>query len=143
MRICGRCRKEVTQEATSCPHCGARFKPKTMTPPPPPPTYQQQPSMYQQHRQQPPMYQQGYPQAVSSEKSFVALLLLCIFLGGFGAHRFYAGKIGSAVAILLMSTLGVCLVIPVIAAGIWAFVDLILIICGKFTDENGMPIKSN
>ena len=30
-----------------------------------------------------------------SEKSFVAVLLLAVFLGFWGAHRFYAGKIAT------------------------------------------------
>ena len=41
-----------------------------------------------------------------SEKSWVATLLLCFFLGWCGAHRFYTGHIGIAVAQLL--TLGGC-----------------------------------
>jgi len=143
MRICGRCRKEVSQEATSCPHCGAMFKPKAVTPPQPPiyqqPTYQ--PPAYQY--QQPPMQSQGYQYPVASEKSFVALLLLCMFLGGVGAHRFYAGKQGSAVAMLLLTIFSPCLLfIPVIVTGIWSIVDFIVILCGNFTDADGLPIKT-
>ena len=32
-----------------------------------------------------------------SDKTFTAALLLCLFLGGLGAHRFYVGKTGTGV----------------------------------------------
>jgi len=67
-----------------------------------------------------------------SEKGFVPTLLLCFFLGMFGAHRFYAGKIGTGVLQLL--TLG--------GLGIWAMVDFIMIACGKFKDKNGVLISN-
>tara|TARA_B100001778_G_scaffold317733_1_gene305677 strand:- start:432 stop:653 length:222 start_codon:yes stop_codon:yes gene_type:complete len=71
-------------------------------------------------------------EAVKSEKGFVPTLLLCILLGGLGAHRFYAGKIGTGVLMLL--TLG--------GFGIWSFIDLILIAIGSFKDKDGLPIKN-
>ena len=64
------------------------------------------------------------------QKDWLTALLLCIFLGTLGAHRFYVGKTGSAVAQLL--TLGGCLV--------WTIIDLINIITDKFTDVNGRPL---
>lgn len=68
-----------------------------------------------------------------SDKNFVVALLLCIFLGGLGIHRFYAGKIGTG--ILMLITLG--------GFGIWTIIDLILIIIGKFTDSEGNVIKAS
>ena len=65
-------------------------------------------------------------------KSFVTTLLLCIFLGGIGVHRFYVGKIGTG--ILYSLTLGLF--------GIGALVDLIMIIVGKFTTKDGQVIKN-
>ena len=36
-----------------------------------------------------------------SEKGFVPALILCILLGGFGAHRFYVGKPLTAILMIL------------------------------------------
>ena len=69
---------------------------------------------------------------VRSEKAFVATLLLCVLLGGFGIHRFYVGKTGTGILMLL--TLG--------GLGIWSFIDLILIATGSFKDSQGLPIKA-
>ena len=66
-----------------------------------------------------------------SEKKRIIAFLLCFFLGCFGAHRFYAGKIGTGVAQLL--TFG--------GLGLWAVIDFILIIIGKFTDKDGNVLE--
>lgn len=66
-----------------------------------------------------------------SSKSRTVAALLCFFLGGLGIHRFYAGKTGTGIVWLL--TL-VCL-------GIGSLIDLIMIICGKFTDKDGKLIE--
>ena len=70
---------------------------------------------------------------MKSEKSWITTLLLCLFLGGLGAHKFYAGKIGTG--ILQLITVGGC--------GIWTLIDLIMIITGSFTDKDGNPIKND
>ena len=67
---------------------------------------------------------------MKSEKNWLTTLLLCIFLGNFGVHRFYAGKIGTGILMLL--TCGGC--------GIWTIVDLIMLIMGNFTDKDGNAI---
>lgn len=65
--------------------------------------------------------------AGASEKSRLVAFLFCFFLGGFGAHRFYVGKTGTALAMLF--TLG--------GLGVWTFIDWIMILAGKFTDKDG------
>lgn len=68
-----------------------------------------------------------------SEKGFIPAILLCLFLGALGVHRFYVGKIGTG--ILMLVTLG--------GLGIWALIDLIMIIVGSFKDKQGLPIKAS
>ena len=67
-----------------------------------------------------------------SEKGFVPTLLLALFLGGLGIHRFFVGKIGTGILQLL--TLG--------GLGIWALIDVIMIAVGAFKDKAGLPIKA-
>lgn len=64
------------------------------------------------------------------EKDWMICLLLEIFLGGLGIHRFYVGKIGTGILYLLTGGL----------LGIGWLIDLIKIIIGKFTDKLGRPI---
>ena len=92
---CSNCGAEISENAVACPKCGE-------------PTKNAQPAT-----------------GPVSPKSKVAAILLCLFLGALGVHRFYVGKIGTG--ILQLITLG--------GLGIWALIDLVLIICGKFTDK--------
>jgi len=62
----------------------------------------------------------------------LAALLLCIFFGGLGIHRFYLGYIWQGIVQLL--TGGGC--------GIWALIDLIRIITGDLQPKNGSYSKT-
>ena len=64
------------------------------------------------------------------DSQWVVTLLLAFLLGVIGAHRFYVGKTGTGIFMLL--TFG--------GLGIWLLIDLILIITGQFTNKAGEKI---
>jgi TM2 domain-containing membrane protein YozV len=99
-----------------------------------------------------------------SPKSRTIATILCVAVGEFGAHRFYLGRMKSAVTMLLMSIIGSMVFIAGIAAvivtnnndigyliplgslfftvpGIWSLADFIRILMGKMRDKNGKPVK--
>lgn len=72
--------------------------------------------------------QQGAP--ISSKSKWVAFIL-CFFFGFLGIHRFYVGKIGTGILYILTGGL----------FGIGELYDLIMILLGKFKDQNEMYLK--
>ena len=67
-----------------------------------------------------------------SPKSRLVSLLLCLFLGWLGVHRFYVGKIGTG--IIWLFTLGFF--------GFGALIDFVIILIGSFRDKNGCWVKN-
>lgn len=65
-----------------------------------------------------------------SEKSRLAVSLFAFFLGVFGVHRFYLGKIGTGIAMIF--TLG--------GFGIWMLIDFIMAVSGQMRDKDGRLI---
>jgi hypothetical protein len=100
--FCQNCGKEISDQAAFCPNCGHPARPKVTSP---------------GFRADKPV----------SPHSRLAALLLCLFIGALGVHRFYVGKVGTGVAMIF--TLG--------GLGIWVLIDLIMIIVGGFTDSEG------
>ena len=66
----------------------------------------------------------------TSTTDWLTLFILTFFVGVLGVHRFYVGKIGTGVLMLL--TLG--------GLGVWFLVDLILVVTGQFTNKEGQKI---
>ena len=94
----------------------------------------QQSHQWQLERQAPPQYTQYAGQVpvmvMEPQKSWLATVLLCQFLGTLGVHRFYTGRIVSGVFQLL--TFG--------GFGIWTLIDLIMIVSGDFKDQYNRPL---
>lgn len=70
----------------------------------------------------------GVPQ---EGREWLVALLLCIFTGGWGVHRFYTGHI--LIGMLQLLTCGMC--------GLWTLIDVILIATGVYTDVDGKPLR--
>lgn len=70
-------------------------------------------------------------QNITLSKNWLVTLLLCIFLGEFGIHRFYTGHI--TIGVIQLLTAGGC--------GIWWLIDFILIVCGAFKTSDGSPLE--
>lgn len=68
---------------------------------------------------------------IKSSRSAIVTLLLCIFLGSLGIHRFYVGKVGTGILMLL--TAG--------GFGIWVIVDIVLIASEQFKDKEGNTLE--
>lgn len=75
----------------------------------------------------------GYNTPQTSHKSKVLSLLLCMFLGVLGIHRFYLGKIGTG--ILYFLTCGLF--------GFGVIIDFIRLCTGSLSDKSGLPLKQD
>ena len=100
-KYCTTCGASIDAQAEICPKCGVR--------------------------------QPGFPAAPSpeSDRRILPALLLCLLLGVLGVHRFYVGKVGTG--ILMILTFG--------GFGIWVVVDLIAIVTGNFRDAQARRLN--
>lgn len=108
-RLCHACGTTIDAEAEICPYCGVRqgglaLNARTAN------TALEGPS----HRKVTP----------------ATLMALLGFVGFAGMHRFYAGKKGTGLLMLL--TVG--------GLGVWTIVDLLMLLFGSFRDKEGRPL---
>ena len=102
-RYCQNCGEAIDKNLNVCPKCGA-----------------QQNEVFTESISQKTTNSEGVRWLIS--------LLLCWFLGAIGAHRFFVGKIGTG--ILMIITCG--------GLGIWWLIDFIMILVGEFSDNQGI-----
>lgn len=109
-KFCHNCGAEIDDKAEICVKCGVR-----------------QPAL------------QSIPTQVNDAlaKEKWTAFLFAFLLGPLGAHRFYVGRTGSAVAMLLLTMT----LIGMPISSIWAIVDWIKILTGSFTDKDGNKLK--
>ena len=106
--FCSNCGAEVSDKAVVCVKCGVLVKPVVATP----------------------------NSTMSNE--WLTAVLLCIFLGCFGVHRFYTKDTGIAVVQLVLGLISCCLI-----SEIWALIDLILLLTGKYKTGDGRSLTQN
>ena len=75
--------------------------------------------------------EQQFAEPEISKRSRGVALGLCFFGGVFGLHRFYTGKTGTGVAMLL--TFG--------GLGVWWLYDMVLLAAGEFRDPEELPLR--
>ncbi len=109
--FCKSCGKEIENGVRFCPECGATLQESGI----------------------PQWHDNSASKSNVSSKSRLVACLLSFFVGWLGIHRFYVGKVGTGILQILLCW---CLI-----GEIWALVDFIFIICGKFTDSEGKIIS--
>jgi hypothetical protein len=131
MAYCAYCKTHIFDSNRKCPNCGSTVFVDDAKPIPSEPqvVYVEKP-IYQ------PVYQPVYierptPAPVTSERGWLTALLLCLFTGYLGLHRFYVGKIGTG--LLYLFTGG--------GYGLGWLIDLIAIATGGFRDKQGLPLR--
>jgi TM2 domain-containing membrane protein YozV len=72
-----------------------------------------------------------------SPKSRLIALLLVLFLGWLGIHRFYLGKIGSGVVMLILTLT----VVGFIITFFWVVIDFFVILLGNERDGQGWLVE--
>ena len=102
--FCSKCGKEINDNAVICIHCGCATVNNRIN---------------------------THSPTVNDDRDWSIALVLAIFLGIFGAHRFYTGHI--AIAIAQLFTAGGC--------GLWALIDLIRLCANHIKDEKGHKLK--
>lgn len=111
-KYCVECGQIINKKAVICPHCGcAQSCAETGNP-----DFMNQQDSTRKSKEMNPRW--------------ITTIILAIVIGGFGAHRFYTGKIGTG--ILMLITGGGC--------GIWYLIDIIMVCTEEFRDASGERI---
>lgn len=126
---CVYCRGKIERGATSCPHCGApvtsdeggRFETNDIS----------------------DMLKKAVDKVIGDKearqsglKNRYIAAILGIFLGTFGIHNFYLGRIPRAVFQLILGVTGVLTAV----SAIWGFVEGLLCLFGNYKDGKGRPL---
>lgn len=111
-KFCKHCGQKISQAAVVCPHCGGQVELlKQDTSPAPPIIINNTNTNTNTNTNQ----NINHIHAGGRPKNKWVAFLLCLFLGVFGAHKFYEGKIGMGILYLFtMGLFGIGVVIDLI-----------------------------
>lgn len=122
---CATCGADLYQYENECHYCGEPSRPR------PAATQAPRSHVYQHSYERPQHVYVEHHVSVSSSRNRLILLLLCIFFGGLGVHKFYEGKPGMGFLYLITHGL----------FGVGRILDIISIAIGSPTDGAGLPIE--
>ena len=108
-KFCKHCGSKIAQAAVICPHCGCQVEEMKKA---------EQPNIVINNTNT-NTNQNMVGGHYRRERNKWVAFLLCLFLGGVGAHKFYEGRVG--MGILYIFTVGLF--------GIGWFIDLIALLC--------------
>ena len=108
MAFCHNCGAQINDKAVVCVKCGVAVVPMSA----------------------------ATQKTMSSE--WLTAVLLCIFLGCFGIHRFYTKDTGIAVVQLILGLLSCCII-----SEIWSLIDLIILLTGSYRTGDGRLLTQN
>jgi len=130
---CTSCGAESPPEARACPYCGCEHvgavEPENKPPREPSPPWTPPPESNKRAKEQ--RARRRVYIAEASPHNREICLLLCLFLGVLGIHRFYVGK--TATGVLWFFTGGFLVV--------GAISDFFKIFSGNFRDKRGLYLK--
>jgi TM2 domain-containing membrane protein YozV len=84
----------------------------------------------------------------ASPKSRAALSVLSFFLGELGMHRFYVGKIGTGIIMLVLTIIGYATMMLLFGFAflgivwLWNLIDFIMAVSGNFKDREGKTVST-
>lgn len=132
--FCSNCGKEIESGIKFCPSCGTMVGGGASSPQAMQSDTGQSSTSYQRQQY---VTKSSTNYKTESPKSRLVALLLAFFLGAIGAHRFYVGKAGTGILIIVLNLLSFFII-----GSIWSLIDLIMIACGSFADKDGLPVTN-
>lgn len=130
-KYCQHCGEQIDKECVVCPKCGKQVADLSIGP-------KDSPIIINNNNNASSTANvMGYGGPVgnmASSRSRLITLLFCLFLGWLGVHRFYVGKIGTGIVMILLMCTGI--------GEIWLTIDFILILLGAFTDDQGLKVTN-
>lgn len=129
--VCKHCGAEVKSNQSECQFCGCEIeRPQQQAPQNVVINNYNYSNNEQNNFQNKDTVQPVNINIVSNKNKFVTLIL-CVFFGYFGLHKFYVGK--KSIGLLYLFTMGIF--------GFGWLIDIALIATGNFKDKYGLKLK--